>query len=70
MHPVDMDKIATWPNEVTSFLTAHSKELRAEREADHSYALAPSDFRIMNGAPPMPRWKEVAPVVWTAPRGF
>jgi hypothetical protein len=34
MRPVDMDKIATWPTEVTAFLTAHSKELRAEREAD------------------------------------
>ena len=45
MHPVDMDRIGTWPTEVTEFLTAHSKELRAEREADHKYTLSPCDRR-------------------------
>ncbi|RWD28661.1 hypothetical protein [Mesorhizobium sp.] len=63
MHPVDMDKIATWPTRVTAFLTAHSRELRAEREADHKYTLSPSTYRIMNDAPPMPRWDEAKALI-------
>lgn len=66
MHPVDMDKIATWPTDVTAFLTAHSKELRAEREADHRYTLSPSTYRIMNDAPPMPRWDEAKALIENA----
>jgi hypothetical protein len=63
MDPVDMDKIGTWPNEITAFLTAHSKDLLAERAADRNYTLAPSDFRILNGSPPMPRWKEATALI-------
>ncbi len=63
MHPVDMDRIVTWPPEVTAFLRAHSKQLRAEREADHEYTLAPSTYRIMNDAPPMPRWDEAKALI-------
>lgn len=66
MHPVDLDKIATWPDGITSFLKAHSEQLRLEREADHGYALAPSDFRIMNDPPPMPRWNEAKALIATA----
>lgn len=44
MHPVDMDRIVTWPDEVAAFLTVHSRQLRAEREADHEYTLAPSTY--------------------------
>lgn len=58
MHPVDLDKIATWPTAITDFFTAHSTQLRAEREADHAYSLSPSTHRIMHDAPAMPHWDE------------
>jgi hypothetical protein len=53
-----MDRIVTWPAEVAAFLSAHSEELRAERQRDHVYSLSPSIFRILNDAPSMPRWEE------------
>lgn len=58
MHSVDLDNIATWPANVTSFLTVHSVELRAERGADIKYILSPTTYRMMNGAPLMPRWDD------------
>ena len=53
----------TWPKEVTSFLRAHSKELRLEREADRDYALSPTNFRLMNGGPSMPRCNEAKALI-------
>lgn len=58
MHPLDMDKIESWPVELTDFLSAHSGQLRRERQADHDYSLSPSTYRIEHDAPPMPKWEE------------
>ncbi len=58
MCPVDMNNIATWPREVTKFLTTHSEELRIERKADQDYCLSSSEFRIMKNPPQMSRWRE------------
>ncbi len=66
MRPVDMDKIDTWPSEVTNFLTKHCNKLRAERKQDHEYSLSPSTYRILNDAPPMPRWKEIKRLITNA----
>ena len=66
MQPVDMDKITTWPSEVTTFLTTHSEELRFERKAHQNYTLSPSNFRIINEPPPMPRWSEAKALIESA----
>ena len=66
MHPVDMDKIASWPSEITTFLTAHSEELLYERKAEKNYIHLPSNIRITNGAPPKPRWNEATALIKNA----
>lgn len=56
MTPVDLDRIATWPVEIANFMEKYSSDLREERIEDKKYTASSSDYRIMNGAPPMPTW--------------
>lgn len=63
MNPVDLDRLDTWPVEITDFLATHSAALRVERIADREYTLSPSTHRITNDAPPMLTWTDAKELV-------